>query len=172
MGSSTEESSQKQQKEMSQEQQSLSASKPPSIIWGPSAPVPLFMTFGQLLDHHAEVRPDKPAVISHVQGKTISFKGLRERSLQLARSLSADGIGKGDLVAISLGSRIEYFEVYECLESSIVESANLFNSQTFFACAYLGAALVLLNYAYTETEMIKLLKIIRMLPNHAFRTNY
>jgi acyl-CoA synthetase (AMP-forming)/AMP-acid ligase II len=32
--------------------------------------------------------------------------------------------------------------------------------QTFFACAYLGAALVLLNYAYTEHEMVELLKII------------
>ena len=69
------------------------------------------MTFGELLDYHDEVRGDKPAVISHVQDKTISFKDLRLRSLQLARAFSADGIDKGDLVAISLGSRIEYFEV-------------------------------------------------------------
>ena len=69
------------------------------------------MTFGELLDYHSEIRPDKPAVISHVQDKTISFKDLRLRSIQLARALSADGIGKGDLVAISMGSRIEYFEV-------------------------------------------------------------
>lgn len=98
-------------KELSQETSSSATSKPPSIIYGPSAPEPLFMTFGELLNYHAEVRPDKPAVISHVQDKTISFKDLRLRSLQLATALSADGVGKGDLVAISLGSRIEYFEV-------------------------------------------------------------
>jgi acyl-CoA synthetase (AMP-forming)/AMP-acid ligase II len=32
--------------------------------------------------------------------------------------------------------------------------------QVFFACAYLGAAAVLLNYAFTEYEMVNLLKII------------
>ena len=85
--------------------------RPPSIIYGPSAPVPLEMTFGQLLDHHAEVRGNKPAIISHVQDRTVSFKQLRDRSLQLARALSQDGIKKGDLVAISMGSRAEYFEV-------------------------------------------------------------
>lgn len=56
--------------------------------------------------------------------------------------MAEDGIGKGDLVAISLGSRTEYFE-------------------TFFACTRLGAALVLLNYAYTESEMLALLKQVR-----------
>ena len=83
----------------------------PSIIYGPSAPVPLSMTFGQLLDYHAEVRGDMPAVISHVQDVTVSFKQLRRRSLQLARAMSYDGVAKGDLIAIALGSRIEYFEV-------------------------------------------------------------
>ena len=102
----------------SQDASSSSSSKPPSIIYGPSAPEPLTMTFGQLLDYHAEVRGQKPAVISHVQGKTIWFKDLRLRSLQLARAFSKDGIGKGDLVAISLGSRIEYFEVTSSFEPS------------------------------------------------------
>jgi non-ribosomal peptide synthetase component F len=108
-GASKDESS--KEEKSSKEAPSSSANKPPSIVYGPAAPEPLSMTFGELLDHHAEVRSDKPAVISHVQGKTISFKDLRLRSLQLARAFSADGIGKGDLVAISLGSRIEYFEV-------------------------------------------------------------
>jgi mevalonyl-CoA ligase len=85
--------------------------RPPSIVYGPSSPVPLELTFGQLLDHNAEVRGDKPAVISHVQGYTASWKQLRSRSLQLAQALSKDGIRKGDLVAIALGSRVEYFEV-------------------------------------------------------------
>lgn len=116
--------------------------RPPSIVYGPAAPVPLTMTFSELLDYHAEVRGDRPAIIAHPQdGRIVSFKQLRERSIRLARAMSKDGIRNGDLVAISLGSRIEYFE-------------------TFFACTYLGAALVLLNYAYAESEMLALLKIV------------
>ena len=107
-------------------------------MYGPSTPVPLTMTFGELLDYHAEARPDQPAVISHPQNATFSFQQLRTNSRKLAQSMAKAGVKKGDLIAISLGSRIEYFEV-------------------FYACAYLGAALVLLNYAYVEKEMLALL---------------
>jgi acyl-CoA synthetase (AMP-forming)/AMP-acid ligase II len=100
------------------------------------------MTFSELLNHNVDVRGDQTAVISHPQGLNVSWRQLREQSIQLARAMAKDGIQKGDLVAISLGSRIEYFE-------------------TFFACTYLGAALVLLNYAYAESEMLALLKIVR-----------
>lgn len=116
--------------------------RPPSIVYGPSTPVPLKMTFSELLDYNVEVRGDRPAVISEPQGQTLSFRRLRDRSTRLARAMAQDGIGKGDLVAISLGSRVEYFE-------------------TFYACTRLGAALVLLNYAFTESEMLALLKIVR-----------
>jgi acyl-CoA synthetase (AMP-forming)/AMP-acid ligase II len=113
----------------------------PSIVYGPATPVPLTMTFGELLDYHVEVRGHKDAVISHPQGVKISWQQLSERSIKMARALAGDGVGKGSLVAISLGSRIEYFE-------------------TFFACARLGAALVMLNYAYAESEMVALLKLV------------
>ena len=118
--------------------------RPPSIIHGPATPVPLTLTFSELLDHHVHVRGEQTAVLSHPQGLTVSFRKLSDRSVQLARAMAQDGIGKGDLVAISLGSRVEYFE-------------------TFFACTRLGAALVLLNYAYAEAEMVALLKIVRKL---------
>lgn len=120
----------------------LEDERPPSIVYGPMTPVPLTMTFSELLDHNVEVRGDRPTVISHPQGLTLSFRQLRERSIRLARAMAKDGIGKGDLVAISLGSRVEYFE-------------------TFYACTRLGAALVLLNYAFAESEMLALLKIVR-----------
>jgi len=80
---------------------------PPSIVYGPSQPVPLTRTFSQLLDHHVEVRGDQTAVVSHPQRLTVSFRQLRDRSIRLARAMAQDGIGKGDLVAITLGSRIE-----------------------------------------------------------------
>jgi acyl-CoA synthetase (AMP-forming)/AMP-acid ligase II len=114
---------------------------PPSIVHGPALPVPLTMAFGDLLDYHVEARGDQPAVISHPQGLTVSWRQLSERSIKMARALAEDGVGKGSLVAISLGSRTEYFE-------------------TFFACAKLGAALVMLNYAYAESEMLALLKVV------------
>ena len=82
-----------------------------SIVYGPRSPVPLALTFGQLLDYHAEVRPDSPAVISHVQKCTISFRQLQERSIKLAKAMSAAGIGKGSLVGIISGTRYEYLEV-------------------------------------------------------------
>ena len=113
----------------------------PSIVYGPRAPVPLTLTFGELLDHHAEVRPDSPAVISHVQSCTISFRQLRDRSIKLAKAMSKAGISRGNLVGIISGTRYEYLEI-------------------FFACARLGAALILFNYAYTDSEMLALIKAI------------
>lgn len=113
----------------------------PSIVYGPATPVPLTMHFGELLDYHVEVRGDHTAVISHPQGIEVSWRQLSERSIKMARALAEDGVRKGSLVAISLGSRVEYFE-------------------TFFACARLGAALVMLNYAYAESEMLALLKLV------------
>jgi acyl-CoA synthetase (AMP-forming)/AMP-acid ligase II len=103
----------------------------PSIVYGPATPVPLTMTFGELLDYHVEVRGDQPAVISHPQDTRISWRQLSERSIKMARALAKDGVGKGSLVAIS--------------------------------CARLGAALVMLNYAYAESEMLALLKIVSKL---------
>ena len=100
-----------QQDAESEEKESKSDNRPPSIVYGPAAPKPLTMTFGELLDYHAEKRPDKPAIISHVQGYTVSWSQLRDRSLQLARAFAQDGVKKGDLVALSMGSRVEYFEV-------------------------------------------------------------
>lgn len=115
--------------------------RPPSILHGPAAPVPLTMPFGDLLDYHVEVKGDSPAVISHPQDLTLSWRQLSDRSIRLACALAKDGVEKGSLVALSLGSRVEYFE-------------------TFFACARLGAALVMLNYAYAESEMLAVLKVV------------
>ncbi|ETN38730.1 uncharacterized protein HMPREF1541_06768 [Cyphellophora europaea CBS 101466] len=120
----------------------MAPEKQPSIMYGPRAPVPLTLTFGQLLDHHAETRPDSPAVISHVQDRTISYRQLCDRSISLAKAMAHAGIGRGSLVGIISGTRIEYLEV-------------------FFATARLGAALILFNYAYTDSEMLALMKAIK-----------
>ena len=90
---------------------SSAAERRPSIVYGPRAPIPLTLTFGQLLDHHAEERPDSPAVISHVQNCKVSFRQLRDRSINLAKAMAEAGIGKGSLVGIISGTRYEYLEV-------------------------------------------------------------
>jgi mevalonyl-CoA ligase len=89
--------------------------KPPSIVFGPKQPVPLTLTFGQLLDHHAEKRPDASAVISHVQGCSVSYRQLRDRSIKLARAMKKAGIKRGSLVGIIMGTRLEYLEVRDPL---------------------------------------------------------
>lgn len=83
----------------------------PSLVYGPRAPIPLSMTFGQLLDYQGEERPDSPAIISHVQGCTVSFRQLRDRSVKLAKAMAGAGITKGSLVGIISGTRYEYLEV-------------------------------------------------------------
>ena len=90
---------------------SIEKAQTPSIIYGPRAPVPLTLTFGQLLDHHADTHPDNPAVISHVQRRTISYGELRDRSVKLAKAMAKAGVKKGSLVAIVMATRFEYLEV-------------------------------------------------------------
>lgn len=82
-----------------------------SIVYGPRSPVPLNLTFGQLLDHHAKERPDAPAVISHVQDCTITYKQLCDRSINLAKAMAKAGVGRGTMVGIILATRFEYLEV-------------------------------------------------------------
>lgn len=81
--------------------------------------MPLTLTFGQLIDHHADKTPDAPAVISHVQGRTISYGELRNRSVKLAKAMSKAGIKKGNLVGIICATRIEYLEVSKKLGWSL-----------------------------------------------------
>ena len=104
--------------------------RPPSILYGPCAPAPLRLTFTELLDYHAEVRPRMPVAISHSQSRTLSFKQLQDRSTMLAGRMREDGVKRGDLVGIILGNRLEYFEVRchkarKMREKSLLTAADL-----------------------------------------------
>ncbi|KAJ5106210.1 hypothetical protein N7456_002885 [Penicillium angulare] len=107
----------------------------PSIIYGPSAPLPASMSFGSLLSRHSKHAPDSYAVISHHQNVFLTYSQLDERSTSLAAAFSAYGVCRGDTVAIMLGSRTEYLEA-------------------FFACAKIGVSLVLLNFAFVFEEIV------------------
>lgn len=89
----------------------MSPPNQPSIIHGPSAPSPVSMTFGQLLSQHAQNKPHSYAVISHHQEIKLTYKQLDDNSTALAKSFRGYNVGRGDMVAIMLGSRTEYLEV-------------------------------------------------------------
>lgn len=83
----------------------------PSIVYGPSAPKPVPLTFGNLLSQHVKQQPNRVAIISHHQKVTLTYKDLDDRSTALAKAFAHYGVRRGDSVAIMLGSRTEYIEV-------------------------------------------------------------
>lgn len=83
-----------------------------SIISGPLEPVLVKWTFNDLIAKQAKDRPASVAVISQHQNSKMSYQELRQRSEQLATGLIALGLRKGDRLAVMLGNRIEYVEVW------------------------------------------------------------
>jgi fatty-acyl-CoA synthase len=61
--------------------------------------------------HHARTSPDKPAVIAAGTGEAITYAELDARSNQLARLLWAQGLRRGDHVAMFLENHLRYFEI-------------------------------------------------------------
>jgi len=94
------------------------------------------MDIRKALDNTAEKFPKKPAII--FKGETVSFARLREMSLRLAGALRANGVQKGDKVAIYLPSCPEY--VY-----------------SYLACFYLGCVGVPLDFMLKTDELMSCL---------------
>ncbi|MBC8340108.1 MAG: AMP-binding protein, partial [Proteobacteria bacterium] len=61
--------------------------------------------------HHAETSPDKAAVISAQSGEVITYSELDARSNQLAQLLWAQGLRRGDHIAVFMENNLRYFEV-------------------------------------------------------------
>ncbi len=78
----------------------------------------------------------RPALIE--QGRTLTWAGLNARVDAAAAALAAADVASGDRVAILMGNRTEYFELY-------------------FACSRIGAIAVPLNYRLTPGEGSKIL---------------
>ena len=60
---------------------------------------------------HAETSPDKPAVISAQSGEVVTYAELDARSNQLAQLLWAQGLRRGDHIAVFMENNLRYFEV-------------------------------------------------------------
>lgn len=61
--------------------------------------------------HWASIAPDKPAVIHSVTGATTTYRELNDRSNQLAQLMYAQGLRRGDHVALFMENDVRYFEV-------------------------------------------------------------
>ncbi|MBW2316851.1 MAG: AMP-binding protein [Deltaproteobacteria bacterium] len=61
---------------------------------------------------YAETSPDKAAVISARTGEVLTYAELNARSNQLAQLLWAEGLRRGDHVAVFLENHLRYFEVF------------------------------------------------------------
>ena len=66
------------------------------------------MNIGESLIRNAQHFPDKRAIVD--AHRTVTYHELHERTNRLANYLLGQGVGKGDLVALSIGSRAEHFE--------------------------------------------------------------
>ncbi|MCK9248320.1 MAG: acyl--CoA ligase [Solirubrobacteraceae bacterium] len=80
---------------------------------------------------------DRPAV--GFDGRTVTFRELRDRSLRLAAGLERRGIGPGRRVAVMMGNRLEWPEA-------------------FFALARVGAVCVPVNVLLTGAEVDHVLR--------------
>ena len=84
-----------------------------------------------LLDRHAKMQPDRPAI--RFRGRTTTWLTLRERVGRLASALSQRGVGSGDRVGVLMGNRPEYVE-------------------SILAANRLGAIVVPINFRLTGAE--------------------
>ena len=86
------------------------------------------------LDQHESVRPDKVAIQDLDAGVRLTYSELNARARALAGFLQANGIKKGDRVALLVRNRPEFFEAQ-------------------FACAKIGAICLPLNWRLTVNEL-------------------
>ena len=92
--------------------------------------VPAFDWIG----HHADLSPDRVALIDDARNLTLTYAELEDRSRRLAAWLAEQGVAHGDRVAFLAGNTTDIFEA-------------------LFACAKLTAILVPLNWRLATPEL-------------------
>jgi len=107
------------------------------------------------LDQHESVRPNKVAIQDLDAGTKLTYTQLNARAKQLAGYLQAQGIKKGDRVALLTRNRTEFFEAQ-------------------FACSKIGAICLPLNWRLTVNELKYILqdsKPSALIYDYAFADN-
>ena len=62
------------------------------------------------LADHARLTPDKPAMVSGDTGQAVSFAELNDRSNRLAQFLYAQGLRRGDHIAVLMENNLAFME--------------------------------------------------------------
>jgi len=60
---------------------------------------------------HARTAPDRPAVIDSLSGNVLTYRELDERSARFARYLAANGVKRGDTVALFMENNERFMEI-------------------------------------------------------------
>jgi len=89
------------------------------------------MNIGDSLFRNAQHFPEKRAIVD--AGRSVTYAQLHERTNRLASYLLERGVAKGELIALSIGSRAEHFE-------------------TLFAIAKIGAIAVPFDFNWSAPE--------------------
>ncbi|RAH81310.1 putative long-chain-fatty-acid-CoA ligase [Aspergillus japonicus CBS 114.51] len=116
-----------------------STAAPKSIVHGPSHPPLKLLTIGQLLSEQADRVSFREAVVAFQSGVRLTYHDLEIGTKQIARALIANGVQRGDRVAVFLGNCEVYVEI-------------------FFAVARIGAVAVLLHGTYSPNEARNVLR--------------
>ena len=95
------------------------------------------MNIGESLIRNAQHFPDKRAIVD--ANRCVTYAALHERTNRLANYLHKQGVAKGDLVALSIGSRAEHFEA-------------------LFAIAKIGALAVPFDFNWSAQECDAMLR--------------
>lgn len=95
------------------------------------------MNIGDSLSRNAQHFPDKRAIVD--AHRSVTYREFHERTNRLANYLVAQGITKGDLVGLSIGSRAEHFEA-------------------LFAIAKIGALAIPFDFNWSAQECAAMLR--------------
>lgn len=63
------------------------------------------------INRHAKTAPDRPAVINSATGAVLTYQELNDRSARFARYLHANGVKRGDTVALFMENNMRFFEI-------------------------------------------------------------
>ena len=114
------------------------------IVNGPSEPALQYLTTAGLLQQRADQHPNKLAVVSRWQNKSLTYQALLDSSKEIAQSLVIHGVRPSDRVVVLAGNSIEYV-------------------QLLFAVGGIGSVFTIINPTFTPEEVINAVDFIRML---------
>ena len=80
-------------------------------------------TLGDLVERNAWLYPDRPAIV--FEGRTLTFRGLRDRGRRLANALLAQGLRRGSRIAALAQNCPEYMEIFAAAELAGLIVVNL-----------------------------------------------